>query len=127
METLHSPAPWRACHEGNCHCGQVWSTTADSCVAHTLSASDNDLGGACKVADKSVEFYANMRLIAAAPELLESVQNLLGMFDNPKYNRRFNSMQAEAIQLARKAVHKAILGGKDDREETDSYGKAKRI
>ena len=75
-----------------------------------MDTADNEFGDACRVAPKSAEFYANMRLIAAAPDLLESVQNLLGMFDSPRYNRRFNSMQSEAIKLAREAVHKAIMG-----------------
>jgi hypothetical protein len=110
METKHSPAPWRACHNGDCSCGQVWSTTADSCVAHTLSASDNEFGEACKVADKSDEFKANMRLIAAAPELLESVMNLVGMFDTPAGRRRQTDMQKEALALAHKAIMKAITG-----------------
>lgn len=27
--TEHSPTPWKACHNGNCRCKQIWSKPAD--------------------------------------------------------------------------------------------------
>lgn len=110
METIHTPGPWRACNDGDCPCGQVWSTAEDSLVAQAVCESDNKLGEACRVADKSDEFKANARLIAAGPEMLESLQNLVGVFDHPAGWLTQNPMQKEALALARQAISKAILG-----------------
>lgn len=112
METLHSKSPWHACNDGGCQCGLVWGGTKENqiVVAAALNESNRDFTGGTGVMCNSDEFYANMRLVAAAPELLESVQNLVGMFDNPAGKRRQNSMQKEALELARKAINKAVTG-----------------
>lgn len=50
----------------------------------------------------------NAKLIAAAPELLESLQNMLAAFDNPILRRKLDSdFNAEAIDTARAAIAKA--------------------
>lgn len=52
---------------------------------------------------------SNQRLIAAAPELLEALQNMIGAFDNPIVRRKLPStFNCEAIQSARAAINKAL-------------------
>lgn len=54
---------------------------------------------------------ANKALIAAAPELLEALQNMIGAFDNPIVRRKLPStFNCEAIQSARAAINKALGG-----------------
>ena len=64
-----TPGPWmeRGHGRGGCKCGQVWSKTADRCVAATFVDTD-ELG--MDVPDD--QRRANARLIAAAPDLLEA-------------------------------------------------------
>jgi hypothetical protein len=52
---------------------------------------------------------ADARLFAAAPDLLEAAQNLLGLFDNSIYRRRLtgDSLYADAIAQSRAAIAKA--------------------
>ncbi len=38
----HSPGPWRACRDGECSCGFIWSTTADHPVAKVESGEWGD-------------------------------------------------------------------------------------
>lgn len=48
-------------------------------------------------------------LIAAAPELLEALLNIIGAFDNPIARRKLPSeFNSEAINSARKAIDKAL-------------------
>lgn len=55
------------------------------------------------------EYAANTRLVAAAPELLEALQNMIGAFDNPVVRRKLPSdFNSEAIQSARAAIAKAL-------------------
>lgn len=110
MKKNYSPAPWRACHDGNCHCGLVWSTAIDSLVAFTPDANDNEFGEGCKIQPKSTEFFANMRLIAAAPELLEALEAMLMIFNTPRFNQRFNKMQKDVMAQAEEIVRKAHDG-----------------
>jgi len=51
----------------------------------------------------------NATLIAAAPDLLEALQNMIGAFDNPIARRKLPSdFNSEAIQSARAAISKAL-------------------
>lgn len=45
----YSPAPWGACHDGNCSCGFVWSRTADHPVAKVESGEWGDDYAAVRV------------------------------------------------------------------------------
>jgi len=108
---IYSKSPWRACHDGDCLCGQIWSVTDDICIAHVLSASDEDYTGGEGVIAGGATFKANAKLMAAAPELYESVQNLLGIFNSPMYRRKHSGMATEAIELAKIALYKAETGG----------------
>lgn len=106
----YSKAPWRACNDGDCSCGLIWSVADDVCIAHVLSSADEDYTGGEGVVFRSPKFKANANLLAAAPELYESVQNLLGIFNSPMYRRKFNGMATEAIELAKIALYKADTG-----------------
>mgnify|MGYP001612566934 FL=1 len=73
-QPAHTPGPWRACHNGECTCGQIWSISADHPVATAIIGEwgDNLCG---KAEDRMVygsvsagTAAANARLIAAAPE-----------------------------------------------------------
>jgi hypothetical protein len=52
---------------------------------------------------------ADARLIAAAPGLLEALQNMVGQFDNPIYRRKYQGDETytEAIACARAAITSA--------------------
>lgn len=70
----HSPGPWRECgkYRGGCQCGLVWSVPADAPVVQALAGNQ----------EEGAEYprevvYANARLIAAAPELLDALRALL--------------------------------------------------
>lgn len=55
------------------------------------------------------EAEANAQLIAAAPDLLDAVQNLMGLFDTPVVRRRLkdDALYPEVIIQARAAVARA--------------------
>lgn len=83
----HTPGPWKACKDGDCRCGQIWSKTADQPVATVEIGQWGDAWPALRFSGDGtvVEAYtarsdygevsleeakANANLIAAAPELL---------------------------------------------------------
>ncbi|MEE9611578.1 MAG: hypothetical protein V3W19_10015 [Desulfatiglandales bacterium] len=92
----HSPGPWRACREGKCSCGFIWSTTADHPVAKVESGEWGDGYPALRVVEEpsivgkvQVEAYMdriaygrvdpevaqqNALLIAMSPEMLSLLQ-----------------------------------------------------
>lgn len=80
IKLKHTEGPWQACNNGECLCGMIWSVKSDCPVAvHThmniLSNCEKDEGynlGA-GISNQSEEFKANVKLVAAAPELLEAL------------------------------------------------------
>lgn len=90
----HTPGPWSACKNGECPCGQIWSTTADHPVAEVISGTWGDTYPALRPRDEGmsgtvVEAYleridygsvdpeqakANAVLISSAPDLLHAVE-----------------------------------------------------
>jgi hypothetical protein len=85
--TVHSPGPWRVDGEGN----RAMVRAEDAvivCVRHRLSKDVNE---------------ANMRLIAAAPDLLVALQVILYRFDDNDLK-----LTVDAIQASREAVKKAL-------------------
>lgn len=93
MKTTHTPGPWNYKVQG-----------------FKISIGNKDTGATKNghdyttaiIEDNSSQAEANARLIAAAPELLESCIELLGFIE-----RNFPSEDGEAIFDARTAIHKA--------------------
>lgn len=118
-----TPGKWRAVAMGGsstvlCHFRPRHNNTAaptygyredgDYCIATPFK----DDGGL--VRPDFVSFsHDDARLIAASPTLLEAVQNLMGLFDNPVYRQRLkdNALYPEVIQHARAAI--TLATGKD--------------
>jgi len=73
----HSLGPWRACHDGECKCGFIWSADHETHVAsaHGPGALGADWYGSDIVCNHETQ-KANARLIAAAPELLAAAAKL---------------------------------------------------
>lgn len=64
---------------------------------------------ACAMTMDSEQDASLAQLFAAAPELLEALQNMIGAFDNPIVRRKLPSdFNSEAIQSARAAIAKAL-------------------
>jgi hypothetical protein len=90
---MHSPGPWHACQNGDCQCKHVW--TAHHPVAEVIAGKWGDKYPALRIEGGSLEMTAvpiiemieygevdeetaisNVRLIAAAPTLLQTLKNL---------------------------------------------------
>lgn len=99
--------PWKICGDkrGGCICGQVWSIPADFPVA-TATLSDDELG------EIPIEqMKANARLIAAAPDLLEALQNLVQLRewkDKHGKDEHYKKARPIAWEAARAAISKAL-------------------
>jgi len=68
MDTKHTPGPWRA--------GKQWSVVADSEIGTHSDQENREYYGGALVCE-SVRTEANARLIAAAPELLEALRDMV--------------------------------------------------
>ena len=92
MTDKFTPGPWEACHDGKCKCKQVWSVTADHPVAVIESGEWGDSHWEAELVDGEAKLVwvlmpygeipqeaaeANARLIAAAPDLLEALENFM--------------------------------------------------
>ena len=121
----YSPGPWKACHDGTCSCGFIWSETADHPVAKVESGEWGDDYAAYKIGPsgsrltgKSVEVDAymeqisygkigpetaqqNARLIALSPEMFELLQ--LGL-----------TLQTEEEYLQWRVLAQELLQGEND-------------
>lgn len=97
--------PWRACKDGKCSCGQIWSVPFDAPIAsvqhgpwgdrypalRTVDASEGMSGTSVKIeAYMEVIEYGSIsedaaiqirRLIAAAPELRDALAGMVGLVD----------------------------------------------
>lgn len=74
----HTPGPWTACRKGECRCGFIWGADGDTHVAsaHGPDALGADYYGSDLACDAETQ-KANIRLIRAAPELLEALEQAL--------------------------------------------------
>ena len=72
MTTKHTPGPWKRCGEDRdgCPCGLVYATGADFGIATTYLS---EYGFEAPMPDVEAR-KANARLIAAAPEMLETLE-----------------------------------------------------
>lgn len=88
-----TPGPWR-------NSSGEWVTDSKDDIAVAKITRYN--------CDASVQQF-NAQLIAAAPELLEALQNMMGAFDNPIACRKLPAdFNKEAILSARAAIAKAL-------------------
>ncbi|MFP2409146.1 hypothetical protein ACLEVB_17285 [Enterobacter ludwigii] len=105
-----TPGKWSFSHssasDDNVACIEINSSESLHEIAYLQSTPPN-IGGDGKTSfDKTI---ANAHLIAAAPDLLEAMQNMIGAFDNPIVRRKLPSdFNSEAIQSARAAISKAL-------------------
>ncbi len=73
-----TPAPWRACHSGNCKCGLVFGDEGNVYVAQVYGPYHQGDGISGPDCVPTQEFQiANARLIAAAPLLYEALQRIV--------------------------------------------------
>lgn len=131
-EPKWTPAPWRECGHarGGCTCGLVWSVVHDFPVAEATIGKWGDPVPVLKRVNRKHEAAielmeygevgeamgkANARLIAAAPDLYEALQNITGRFE--KCCRAMGSDDefiAEATKSANAALAKARGEKSDD-------------
>ena len=95
MTTKHTPGPWRAVVRGN----QTGITEVAVCI-------DKANGGTWRpnVRRLTTENAADARLIAAAPELLAALRNLLYVIDS----EQLEDYLADDQKLVAKAAHAAL-------------------
>ena len=109
-----TPGPWVADIRGGCAAIYPSCRYDDTPGCHcdddrniVFSSKGAKYNGTHWEIDGSVEHDFN--LMAAAPELLEALQNMIGAFDNPIARRKLPStFNYEAIQSARAAIKKAL-------------------
>jgi hypothetical protein len=95
MKNTHTPAPWKI--EPHDHANVIWADNGTICDVFHANEND-DMTSGFPVMQES---EANARLIAAAPELLEALQELLC----DKYLSA--PLNADRMAKAREAVKKA--------------------
>lgn len=72
----HTPAPWRACKEGNCKCGIIWDTGKDIPIASIISSEDEVAQGRGLLAS-SEDYKANIKIVSAAPAMFQALVHVL--------------------------------------------------
>lgn len=105
--TKYTPGPWRACREGKCACGLIWSIPEDMVVASLYY----EKGEKCVAVDSEM-WQANMSLIAAAPEMLESLVSAVGWMEHLQWVEEQNGrpgypLLAEEIQRINQLIMEA--------------------
>ena len=104
MTYNHTPSPWVVCHSEKptfiSHTTGVYRQP-DSDDERVIALCDQDL------LLSSDEQLANARLIAAAPELLEALEELDRLLDYTKSGAFSHDDRAECLGLARAAITKA--------------------
>lgn len=95
-ESKHTPGPWHVGQGGNRHANRVW--TLD--MRPVVNLCSIGMGPA----DIDPEAQANARLIAAAPDLFEALQQCLGSL------RALGAENGHAAEAARTALSRATGG-----------------
>ncbi len=87
METTHTPGPW---------------TYKDDFELVVVPKNDPQADAICEITGNPSEQFANARLIAAAPELLEALTDLLyfSEFGTAKIKEQMRNKAKKAIQKA---------------------------
>lgn len=103
-KTAHTPGPWELIYDG-----QAWPHVHAEYVPHgaicEMSSHDpQDEGNGDRARNRAL---ANARLIAAAPELLEGMKELLECFREACANPETNMAAARTIAVAEQRIAKA--------------------
>ena len=94
METKHTTGPWHTTKPSESN-GYVWVNPIDGCCGEVATAWSTSQGSA----------EANARLIAAAPDLLESLEMIVSEADS--YTARTGKPVYNWLDQARAAIAKA--------------------
>lgn len=101
----HTPGPWKACDNNGY---SIWRITSHQYRAESASRT------VAEVVGDSAETEANARLIAAAPEMYELIQQVADLqnprFDDAAYNELVTEMDRLA-ELAQELLAKNEGGG----------------
>lgn len=111
-EERHTPGPWRACRNGDCTCGSVWSIPGDFpvctvqgepvAVVHQHMADAPDLIYQSITPEMKA---ANGRLIAAAPDLLGALRAIVN--SDMAMREEDEGRVSPELEAARAAIAKA--------------------
>ena len=123
MKQEHTPGPWSSCQNGRCSCGIIWGG-GDYPVAEVQSGEWGDSYPALRLVgdtsfDQKAEPYiehinygmgaspeeaaANARLIAAAPELLAALIDIVCRYDPSE-----QGIESPLFTQAKRAINKAL-------------------
>lgn len=99
MENLkHTPGPWEISDDNSWECAVLTSKET-----HIIEVKNNDMSET-----GFDEMYANAKLIAAAPELLEALQILLKSHRQLTFQLNNNINDTPIEQKSQEAINKAI-------------------
>lgn len=111
--TKHTPGPWRACRDGKCDCGYVYGPPVAEAGGETpvvaIVCGPTHLSCADLVPEREQQ-AANIRLIAAAPDLLEACELALKALtdsENASLTLGAYALVALAQEKLRAAISKA--------------------
>ena len=105
MKAQYTPGPWNA-DEENCGGGLNIKTKDGSHVCHTAVYRDKD-----RVHIQPPEAFANARLIASSPELLEVLDLAVRYLEHPDVKAIPFALPSECVANRARAIIEKVLGG----------------
>lgn len=102
--TQHSPGPWTV--ETREHVHAIQDRNGQDLTYQDTTPNENH-GSITSRSRLKIETLANARLIAAAPELLEALQNIVGTYNDSDRWTQGDEPEPVEIQAARAAIAKA--------------------
>ena len=95
----HTPGPWSA--------GGIYVSGPSGYVVAEVDSHDTARRERRKNAPPLVTAYANARLIAAAPDMLEALRGIAAFDDSEYENDSIIAFRWRAVEIAREAINKA--------------------